>query len=427
MATKTTLLSRLTWLLGVLTWLLGAIYGAFWVLFRGPDAFVVGREVGFAPFIGVLAVTAGAALRIGIVPAAILASVGFGLFADHVHMAPLGDDVRLPAGSVAIVTGGNSGVGFATARDLVARGTSTVVIACRSTARCTSAAAELERSASDAQQRVLALELDIASLASVGAFVGRLAEALPPAIPGALVLINNAGFATASWTPPTADGLEAGVGAMHVGHWALTELLLAPDGVASRVAQLAAVRVVNVASLTHHYCGLAHAVRSAAPARLLPAAPLDALLPECLDARALRDGPRPPSTDYTYFDAKLANVLHALELPRRHARVDALAVDLGWVATNILRMMQQPLAPAHLGLMRGAELGVRPVVFAALGAPGAPRAPEGEGTLVDEFCRTEAALRWHSGEVAMRDKAAALWQMSARIADDVGSRTTADG
>ncbi len=119
-----------------------------------------------------------------------------------------------------IVTGGNSGVGKATAAALAASGHS-VVIACRSLPKAELAAAEM---VGDVEVR----HLDLADLASVHRF----AESVETVD----VLVNNAGVMGLPLTRTT-DGFEANIGINHLGHFALTCLL--GDKITDRVISVA--------------------------------------------------------------------------------------------------------------------------------------------------------------------------------------------
>jgi NAD(P)-dependent dehydrogenase (short-subunit alcohol dehydrogenase family) len=119
-----------------------------------------------------------------------------------------------------IVTGGNSGVGKATAAALAASGHS-VVIACRSLEKAERAAAEM---VGDVQVR----HLDLADLASVHRFAD--------SVETVDVLVNNAGVMGLPLTR-TADGFEANIGINHLGHFALTCLL--GDKITDRVISVA--------------------------------------------------------------------------------------------------------------------------------------------------------------------------------------------
>jgi len=291
-------------------------------------------------------------------------------------------------GKVAVVTGANSGIGFHTAMALLSRN-ATVVMACRSERKCASAA-------QDAMQRVRArigagmplglsvpMVLDLGDLVSVHTFAGSFAEQFPRVD----IIVNNAGFNQAGSIepePPTAQGLESHFGSMHVGHFVLTERLLQQNsGGADRV------NVVNVASGMHHFC---------VPSFIVQAWTGGGFDDACLPKSFLQNGfaetgemldfvavpglqarlPRRLAAlwnwqqvvgDQRYVRAKLANVLHAAELPKRHAGVSAYSVDLGFVVTGItswMRLMQRYPILQSLGLVRLVEPhGIRPVLLAA--------------------------------------------------------------
>lgn len=146
-------------------------------------------------------------------------------------------DIPDQSGRIAIVTGANSGIGFETARALAARG-ARVVVACRDAGK--GRAAEGRIRAAHPKSDVRFEALDLGSLASLRAFAERFlaAEARLD------LLINNAGV----MMPPlgrTADGFELQFGTNHLGHFALTGLLL------ERIRATAGARVVSVSSLMH--------------------------------------------------------------------------------------------------------------------------------------------------------------------------------
>ena len=140
-------------------------------------------------------------------------------------------------GRVAVVTGANSGLGLITARELARKG-ATVVMGCRDPGRGERAHAEVAAAAPAAE---VALErLDLADLGSVREFAARVGEAHPRID----LLVNNAGI----MAPPrseTADGFELQLGTNHLGHFALTGLLL------ERLLAGSEPRVVTVSSGAH--------------------------------------------------------------------------------------------------------------------------------------------------------------------------------
>src|SRR5947209_5412717 len=147
------------------------------------------------------------------------------------------DDIPDQTGRVAVVTGANSGLGLVTARELARHG-ATVVIACRNTAKGDQAAAEIAERAPGASVSVQAL--DLADLASVREFAARVAGEHDTID----LLINNAGI----MAPPrreTADGFELQLGTNHLGHFALSGLLL-PSLLGAREP-----RVVTLSSGAH--------------------------------------------------------------------------------------------------------------------------------------------------------------------------------
>ena len=134
-------------------------------------------------------------------------------------------------GTSAIVTGSNAGIGLVTARELAAKGAS-VVLACRNVVAGEAAAQQMTGD-------VRVEELDLASLSSVRAFAARWRGPLD-------LLINNAGVMNPPTYRETVDGHELMFGTNHLGHFALTGLLL-PTLLHSTRA-----RVVTVASIAHH-------------------------------------------------------------------------------------------------------------------------------------------------------------------------------
>eukprot|EP00899_Mesostigma_viride_P026022 jgi/Mesvir1/6604/Mv25143-RA.1 len=145
-------------------------------------------------------------------------------------------------GKLAIVTGGNTGIGKATAKELARRGYR-VIIACRSLQKGQAAVKDIQ--AETGSQEVVAAQLDLASLRSVASFSSdflRSNECLH-------VLVNNAGV-MAHPQAYTEDGYEMHFGVNYLGHMALTQRLLPAlrEG-ASRGPTC--TRVINVSSAAH--------------------------------------------------------------------------------------------------------------------------------------------------------------------------------
>ena len=236
-------------------------------------------------------------------------------------------------GRKAVVTGANSGLGLVAAREL-ARAGAEVVLACRNTAKGEEAAGSIAEQVPGA--RVEVEELDLADLDSVRSFAGRFRSGRP----GLDVLINNAGV-MGSPRRQTADGFELQFGTNHLGHFALTGLLLGELGGREDA------RVVTVSS-TAHKIGRIN---------------FDDL-----------QGERRYFRWWAYGQAKLANVLFALELDRRlrasGSTVKSLAAHPGYAATN-LQTASPPLVDrtilrvTNALFAQGAEMGALPMLYAA--------------------------------------------------------------
>src|SRR5215216_1957357 len=184
------------------------------------------------------------------------------------------DQIADQTGRTAVVTGANSGLGLVTAREL-ARAGADVVMACRNVPKGEAAAAEIGAVVPDAQVQVA--ELDLSSLDSVRAFAAALN------VGGLDLLVNNAGIMMAP-QQKTVDGFELQFGTNHLGHFALTGLLL------ERLGKGSDARVVTLSSLEHK-AGHIH-----------------------FDDLQLEHGYAPRMA---YRQSKLANAAFGLELDRR--------------------------------------------------------------------------------------------------------------
>jgi len=198
-----------------------------------------------------------------------------------------------------VITGANSGIGFEAARAFAAKGAH-VVLACRTRSKGEEAVARIREASPSAQ---LTLEsLDLASLASIRAFADRVRTTLP----SLELLVNNAGI-MAIPRQETADGFEMQLGTNHLGHFALTGLLL-PSLLATPGS-----RVVTVSSVGHHFVRRMN-----------------------LDDLHARRGYQ---KWIVYCRTKLANLLFTFELQRRleaaHARTIAVACHPGFSSTNL--------------------------------------------------------------------------------------------
>lgn len=206
---------------------------------------------------------------------------------------------------VALVTGGNIGIGYETCRGLALSGKFNVVIlACRSRERGAEAAAKLRQAVGSASVRFECLRLDLESLDSVDEFVQEFQRSYP-VLHG---LVCNAGILPMDGQVKlTAEGHERTFAVNHLGHFLLIVHLL-PQLIAARHS-----RVVIVSSMVHQY-GRIH---------------FDDLTLSRLQ----------PSARDLYAQSKLANILCAYELQRRygHHGIRASACHPGVVASDILK------------------------------------------------------------------------------------------
>lgn len=145
--------------------------------------------------------------------------------------------IRIP-GKVVLITGGNAGVGKATAIEMLRRGAE-VIIACRSLERAKTAREEIVAAAGGCTD-IAVMKLDLASFKSIREFV----EQFKAHYQRLDILINNAAVMTYD-RGLTADGLETQIGVNHFGHFLLTNLLV------DELHRAAPSRVINISSLAH--------------------------------------------------------------------------------------------------------------------------------------------------------------------------------
>ena len=233
----------------------------------------------------------------------------------------------------AIVTGANSGLGLVVARGL-ARAGAKVIMTSRDAARGAKALEGIKAAYPAANVEVASL--DLASIASVRTFAQRFLTGYEEID----LLINNAGVMAAPYSR-TADGFEIQLGTNHLGHFALTGLLL--PAFKERVG----TRVVTVSSQNHRM-GKMH---------------FDDL-----------QGERRYSRWGAYAQSKLANLLFTLELDRRLKAAGlptiAVAAHPGYSATNLQLSGPAPqervfLRLANRFLAQSAEIGALPILYAA--------------------------------------------------------------
>ena len=210
------------------------------------------------------------------------------------------DNIPDQSGKVIIVTGATSGIGYETARALAQKGAS-VVLAVRNMDAGSSAVERIKKETPTAKCE--AMHLDLSSLRSVRTF----AETFRKRQQKLDVLINNAGVMVPPYSK-TDDGFELQFGVNHLGHFALTGLLL------DMVLATPDSRIVTVSSMAHRYGDIT----------------FDDLNREA-DYK-----PMP-----TYGQSKLANLLFTYELQRKldgkDTRTMAVAAHPGWTATDLQR------------------------------------------------------------------------------------------
>ena len=229
-------------------------------------------------------------------------------------------DLPTFAGRTVIVTGANSGLGEITAREL-ARVGAKVIVAVRNLDKGNAAAAGMT---GDVEVR----KLDLQDLSSVRAFAEE--------IDAVDVLINNAGIMAVPYAQ-TVDGFESQIGTNHLGHFALTNLLL------PKISE----RVVTVSSMMH-------------------------LLGK-ISLKDLNWKSRPYSAWLAYGQSKLANLLFTKELQRRldaaGSTVLSVAAHPGYSATNLQGHAEGKISSTLMSLgnklATDADFGARQTLFAA--------------------------------------------------------------
>ena len=276
-------------------------------------------------------------------------------------------------GKTVIVTGANTGIGKETVKDFINRG-ATVIMGCRSLSRGNQAADDI-KSVTGNSDRVVVRQLDLGSLKSINVF----AENFLKEFSELHILVNNAGIMMCPYTL-TEDGFEQQFGVNHLGHFALTNLLLprmkesGPGG-----------RIVNVSSNGH-----------------IPFAyfNLDDLLWKSNRYNSIK----------AYAQSKLCNVLFTKELHRRLGSegIYSYALHPGVVSTELMR---------HSNLMMFSNL-----LFSRFF-----KTPE-EGAQTNIYCSVQEGLESLSGEYFADcaqtkshkwthdvEKAKALWKMSEQL------------
>jgi NAD(P)-dependent dehydrogenase (short-subunit alcohol dehydrogenase family) len=291
-------------------------------------------------------------------------------------------DIPDQTGKVVVVTGANSGIGYEAAKAL-ARAGALVVLACRDAEKGRAAVESIRAESGGAHVELAAL--DLASLASVREF----AEAIGQRHQALHVLINNAGV-MAIPRRTTVEGFEMQIGTNHLGHFALTGLLL------ERLLGTDGARVVNVSSLAHRRGRI-----------------------NFDDLQAERGYARWRA----YYQSKLANLLFTYELQRRLEASASSCISVGchpgYTATNLQhvgpqmdgsRLMRAVWSGLNGLLAQDAARGALPTLYAAT-APGVKGGdfigPDGFREARGYPKKVESTDRSHDLDLAAR-----LWEVS---------------
>ncbi len=286
-------------------------------------------------------------------------------------------DIPDQSAITAVVTGSNSGIGYEAAKVLAQRG-ATVVLACRNLSKAREAAARIGG-------KTEVVELDLASLRSVR----RGAEELLERFPQLHLLVNNAGV----MVPPyslTEDGYEMQMGTNHLGHFALTGLLI------GRLQATPQSRIVTVSSVAHYFGKIR------------------------FDDLQSQSGYRAARA---YAQSKLANLLFTYELQRRLRAAGAstlsVAAHPGWSRTQLQRHTQGNVLIHWLNSLvekifsQDQRMGAMPGLRAALD-PSVGEAdfygPSGFLQLKGEPVRVTSNSASHNQEVQRK-----LWEVSQQL------------
>jgi NAD(P)-dependent dehydrogenase (short-subunit alcohol dehydrogenase family) len=293
-------------------------------------------------------------------------------------------DVPDQSGRTAVVTGGSSGLGLETAKVLARHGAA-VILACRDMGQAARAAGQIRAGAGRPDVRVV--RLDLASLASVREAAGEIRATCPRLD----LLINNAGV----MRPPyqrSADGFELTFATNHLGHFALTGLVL------DRLLATPGSRIVTVSSVGHR----------------------DGVM----RFEDLQSG-RGYRADDAYGQSKLANLLFTYELAARLQaaghRTIALAAHPGVARTGLFRwdprldraLISPALRPLTFWAAQSAQRGALPVLRAVAdpsARAGEYYGPAGWREYTGYPVRVESSARSHDGAAARR-----LWAVSEQL------------
>ena len=238
-------------------------------------------------------------------------------------------------GKVIIVTGGNSGIGFESVKAFVQKGAE-VILACRSVEKGEAAKAEILRNMPTG--KIAVMTLDLLDLSTVKNFAVKFKEKYNRLD----ILLNNAGI----MIPPyglTKDGFESQIGTNHLGHYALTGLLI------DLIVKTPKSRVVSTSSLAHKNGKMDF-------------------------DNFLFDNGNGYTPNKAYGRSKLANLLFIYELQRlfvaKGINCIAVAAHPGVSQTNLMRFIEDKfyfrfLKPLSSLILQSAAMGALPQIRAA--------------------------------------------------------------
>ncbi len=295
------------------------------------------------------------------------------------------DDIPDLSGKTIVVTGGNSGIGYEAALAF-ARKRAEVILACRDLGKARTAAAQITGSATGAKVDIM--ELDLSNLSSVRGF----SDAFHLKHQALHVLCNNAGVMAIPYRQ-TADGFEMQFGTNHLGHFALTGLLL------DRLLATEGARVVNVASGAHRMGKIR------------------------FDDLQWKNGYRKWSA---YGQSKLANLLFTSELQRKvdtaGKKLLVVACHPGYAATNLQAagprmqgstMLESLFSFGNSMLAQSAAMGALPTEYAAVASDvrgGDYIGPDGMAELWGNPAHVGRSAAAQDAAVASR-----LWEVSEQL------------
>jgi hypothetical protein len=291
-------------------------------------------------------------------------------------------DIPPLQGKTFLVTGANSGLGYETALALAGKGAH-VILACRDQGKGRGAEAQIR--AAHPRATTTLMPLDLASVADIRRFASEVLSTYPRLD----VLVNNAGVMALPYRR-TADGFEMQFGTNHLGHFALTGLLL------PRLRETSGARVVTVSSGFHRL------------------------------GKIRFDDPqweRGYSKWPAYGQSKVANLLFTYELHRKLERAGASTISVaahpGYAATNLqaagprmegASMAERFAAIGNRLLAQSAAMGALPQIYASVMPDvrgGEYFGPSGVGEMWGHPRRVTSNAHSHDEGVARR-----LWELS---------------